>query len=350
MLVFTQYRDTLEELAYVFRDQSFARIHGGMSGRERGEAVRTFISGAARMLFATDAASEGLNLHARCRLVVSVDVPWTPTRLEQRIGRVDRIGQTRRVHAWQLLAGGTYEDVVARRLRQRTTLSNAALDGAADIEQATTASLLGAEEETSPIASRPAGVLLLRPEPQPEAAAERDRVVRVRSQYASGTHLQPDRLFFTAHGRRANRALLVFHIRFSDAAARQRWDGLLATIGPLTGPFHPHIVNSAALDDALRSFVRGRRDVWLDEWRSCAEVWLRRDAAIGALLRTHRARLAAALVQPDLFFDRSQRIVEPQLRLLDESLTALADMSAHAASMQRLELESLSPIFAATLR
>ena len=72
--------------------------------------LRQFVSGDARLLLATDAASEGLNLHHRCRLVINLELPWTPVRLEQRIGRVERIGQARRVHAVHLLAAGTCEE------------------------------------------------------------------------------------------------------------------------------------------------------------------------------------------------------------------------------------------------
>src|SRR5574341_373469 len=66
-------------------------MHGGLTRRERSEAVGRFTHGDARLLLATDAGSEGLNLHHRCRLVVNLELPWTPLRLEQRAGRVDRI-------------------------------------------------------------------------------------------------------------------------------------------------------------------------------------------------------------------------------------------------------------------
>ena len=66
------------------------------------------------LLLATDAAAEGLNLHHRCRLVINLELPWNPMRLEQRIGRVDRIGQRRTVHAFHLVADGTGEDAAAR--------------------------------------------------------------------------------------------------------------------------------------------------------------------------------------------------------------------------------------------
>jgi superfamily II DNA/RNA helicase len=93
-----------------------------MTASERQEMLRQFVSGDARLLLATDAASEGLNLHHRCRLVINLELPWTPVRLEQRIGRVERIGQARRVHAVHLLAAGTCEEesvaVLVARMRR----------------------------------------------------------------------------------------------------------------------------------------------------------------------------------------------------------------------------------------
>jgi hypothetical protein len=70
-------------------------------------------------MIATDAGSEGLNLQGTCRLVVNLELPWNPIRLEQRIGRVDRIGQARTVHAINLLAEGTAERTVLASLLRR---------------------------------------------------------------------------------------------------------------------------------------------------------------------------------------------------------------------------------------
>src|SRR5262249_10897912 len=101
-IVFTEYRDTLERLARavdggaVCRAAPAARLHGGLTPAERAEELRRFTNGGAPVLLATDAASEGLNLHHRCRLVVNLEVPWTPLRFEQRVGRVDRLGQRAR--------------------------------------------------------------------------------------------------------------------------------------------------------------------------------------------------------------------------------------------------------------
>lgn len=127
-IVFTEYRDTLARIAASLGEETAAELHGGLTPRERAEALRRFTSGGARLLLATDAGSEGLNLHQRCRLVINLELPWTPLRLEQRAGRVDRIGQTRRVHIVHLVAAGTCEETTLARLvrrmhRSRGTLS-----------------------------------------------------------------------------------------------------------------------------------------------------------------------------------------------------------------------------------
>jgi superfamily II DNA or RNA helicase len=116
-LIFTEYRDTLLHLAA--RLDAPAILHGGLTRDERRAAVESFTAGGRRVLLATDAGGEGLNLHHRCRLVVNLELPWTPTRLEQRIGRVDRIGQRRAVHAIHLVAQGTTEPAIFNRLKTR---------------------------------------------------------------------------------------------------------------------------------------------------------------------------------------------------------------------------------------
>ena len=71
------------------------------------------------VLIATDAAAEGLNLHLRCRLVIHYELPWSTARLEQRAGRVDRLGQQRRVHELGLIAATTAERLVLAPLMRR---------------------------------------------------------------------------------------------------------------------------------------------------------------------------------------------------------------------------------------
>lgn len=112
-VVFTEYRDTLHaaaaQLASAFR---LGVIHGGVPVPMRQEVIRQFERGDVDVLLATDTAGEGLNLHRRCRLVIDLELPWNPRRLEQRVGRVDRIGQQRRVHSVHLLHRGTVEEAV----------------------------------------------------------------------------------------------------------------------------------------------------------------------------------------------------------------------------------------------
>lgn len=132
VIVFTEYRDTLESLRAVTGGDS-AVLHGAMDRFERSEAFHRFTSGRARVLLATDAAGEGLNLQARCRLVINLELPWNPMRLEQRIGRVDRIGQARAVHAINLLAAGTAEAGILARLSRRLDRARLSVGAVADV-------------------------------------------------------------------------------------------------------------------------------------------------------------------------------------------------------------------------
>jgi hypothetical protein len=132
-IIFTEYRDALSRAATQLPPGLDAvMIHGGLDRRARNEAVRRFTSGGAAVLLATDAAAHGLNLQARCRLVIDLDLPWNPVRLEQRIGRVDRIGQQKVVHAIHLVGRGTSEAVVVDRLAARSRYARQVLGDAVD--------------------------------------------------------------------------------------------------------------------------------------------------------------------------------------------------------------------------
>jgi superfamily II DNA or RNA helicase len=126
-LIFTEYRDTLLHL----RDRLACPVvvlHGGLRRDERASALAEFASGRCSILLATDAAGEGLNLHHACRLVVNLELPWNPMRLEQRIGRVDRIGQHRTVHALHLIARHTGEPRILERLKARIADARTEID------------------------------------------------------------------------------------------------------------------------------------------------------------------------------------------------------------------------------
>ncbi len=123
-LVFTEYRDTLirVEQRLAAAGHTVVVLHGGMTPAERSRTQHAF-NERGGILLATDAASEGLNLHHRCRVVVHYELPWNPSRLEQRAGRVDRLGQTRRVHELALVAAHTAERLVVAPLVTRLAAS-----------------------------------------------------------------------------------------------------------------------------------------------------------------------------------------------------------------------------------
>ena len=125
-VVFTEYRDTLVRVREWLGRPALV-LHGGLTREERSLALETFAREPCGLLLATDAAAEGLNLHHHCRLVVNLELPWNPMRLEQRIGRVDRIGQRRTVHAFHLIAADTGEERLLARLRARVETAKAAV-------------------------------------------------------------------------------------------------------------------------------------------------------------------------------------------------------------------------------
>ena len=120
-MIFTEYRDTLDAIvaALPASPRRVGFIHGGLPANQRRAAVDAFNDGRIDVLVATDAAGEGLNLHHRCRLVIDVELPWNPLRLEQRVGRVDRLGQQRTVHGIRLFHPDTIEGKVLEHLRGR---------------------------------------------------------------------------------------------------------------------------------------------------------------------------------------------------------------------------------------
>lgn len=110
ILLFTHFRQTLERLAARLRalDLNFVVYHGSLSTENKDAAIRRF-EGEAQILLSTEAAGEGRNLQF-CRTMVNFDLPWNPLRIEQRVGRIHRIGQTRPVEIYNLAAAGTIED------------------------------------------------------------------------------------------------------------------------------------------------------------------------------------------------------------------------------------------------
>jgi len=112
LIIFTHFRATLELLADLLRGMGvgFALYHGQLSRAQKDEAIRRFEQ-SAQVLLSTEAAGEGRNLQF-CRLMLNFDLPWNPQRIEQRVGRIHRVGQTRPVEIFNLSAAGTVEDYI----------------------------------------------------------------------------------------------------------------------------------------------------------------------------------------------------------------------------------------------
>ena len=118
LLIFTEHRDTLHYLVEKLSpDFEVVSIHGGMRLGDRIAAERDFRE-RAQVMVATEAAGEGINLQF-CHLMVNYDIPWNPNRLEQRMGRIHRIGQTRDVHIYNMVAANTLEGHVLATLLQK---------------------------------------------------------------------------------------------------------------------------------------------------------------------------------------------------------------------------------------
>ncbi|MBM3189141.1 MAG: DEAD/DEAH box helicase, partial [Chloroflexi bacterium] len=119
LLVFTEFRDTLDFLRSLFESWGYSvtQIHGTMDPRDRRKAEQDFRT-KCQVMVATEAAGEGINLQF-CARMVNYDLPWVPTRLEQRMGRIHRYGQTREARVYNLAAGDTREGHVLGGLMER---------------------------------------------------------------------------------------------------------------------------------------------------------------------------------------------------------------------------------------
>jgi len=134
IVIFTEHRDTLNYLeqrisTLLGRQEAVVVIHGGLGREERTKAQESFLHDSeVQVLLATDAAGEGINLQ-RAHLMVNYDLPWNPNRLEQRFGRIHRIGQTEVCHLWNLVADETREGDVYCRLLEKLEQARQTLGG-----------------------------------------------------------------------------------------------------------------------------------------------------------------------------------------------------------------------------
>jgi SNF2 family DNA or RNA helicase len=134
LIIFTEHKDTLNYLVGRIRGmlgnpEAVITIHGGVNRDDRRKAQEEFRNNRdVQVLVATDAAGEGVNLQ-NANLMVNYDLPWNPNRLEQRFGRIHRIGQTEVCHLWNLIASETREGEVFQRLFDKIEIEKKALGG-----------------------------------------------------------------------------------------------------------------------------------------------------------------------------------------------------------------------------
>jgi superfamily II DNA/RNA helicase len=294
-LVFTEYRDTAVHVSQLL---GAAILHGGMDRDARQTALADFEARDRAVLVATDAAGQGLNLHRSCRLVVNLELPWNPMRLEQRIGRVDRIGQARRVHAVHLVGRHTAEIGVLVRLQDRVLAAQSAID---------------APDPVGATRARGSRTYLERRERHPAlaqaATLEASRLAFARSwatpdDAVTLASLDQSR-WWVAWTRRhrvraalAGRALLIYRA-FSENASGET---VASRIVPLmaagfgTLPTHPPPMPAHVMEEWQSSVVAIERQFWAAR--------LERERRLAALQSKDDA---PEEVQPDLFDRRAER-------------------------------------------
>lgn len=137
LIIFTEYKDSLlylqkrieNLLGSTSNANQVVTISGSTSRDDRKNIQARFRTDEnVRILIATDAAGEGVNLQ-NAHLMINYDLPWNPNRLEQRFGRIHRIGQTEVCHLWSLVASETREGFVYKRLLEKIEIENEALEG-----------------------------------------------------------------------------------------------------------------------------------------------------------------------------------------------------------------------------
>ena len=331
VLVFTEYRDTLVQLRRTLTaagvpDNSIAELHGGLTRTERQAAEINFTAGHTRVLLATDAASEGLNLHHRCRCVINLEIPWNPVRLQQRIGRVDRIGQQRCVHAINLVAAGTPETTTVRRLLEREQRAMGALRGHRPPEIVTAEAILTGMDvpELRDPPAQPAP--WRQPDLSTRAACEASWIGMAR-QFRPGEVEAPARPFVSVVRRSTTRLLWTTECLVCNRDSFPVWSTLATLEASLRsfGQSRPEIVRT--LDEIERHWQQVADAVGKKVLRSANEalaeilrVAAEREHAISAAIRLRHARIAADLVQPGLFDRRTERRAFSQSTMLEEAL------------------------------
>jgi superfamily II DNA or RNA helicase len=351
-IVFSEYRDTALRVAARLgaAGHRVVTLHGGLAADERTAAIAGFNRGGAVMV-ATDAACEGLNLHRCCRLVIHYELPWSPVRLHQRCGRVNRIGQQRRVHEIALIAADTAEQLVVRPLLRRVARSGDFMRGSF-VDQLpdalVAAHVFGASSPGEPAASVTAStsastssreqIESLHLESEGRIEAERLRSIRTLQELSSGGSgraivairantpgIPGNRDRVPGRGRRQTATVLV-SLLFSEAGGEQLEERLVPIAVDYVGRRWRH--GGSALRRQVASVLA---ELGLELRRAAQDVAEGRLPAIesmhgkAAVARSPRRLVLAQaiksaareMVQPGLFARRAER---PEARAADPDL------------------------------
>ena len=368
-IVFTEYRDTLERLRRALggTGRHVTVLHGGMTASERSAAQHGF-NASGSLLLATDAASEGLNLHRRCRTVIHFELPWSPSRLEQRTGRVDRIGQARSVHEIMLVANATAERLVLAPLARRAARAHTALPGRSGLVDVLTESRVAAAVMEAIPLPPPATTVEVDSVPPPselqeEARAEALRLTELRT-WRSRASRHDDRAISSAAVLRLKRATLprglfcVYTLALTGDDGNVRHAEVVVlhepwriAVDPRTHEEVRDIVNAfkatrmASAEAMLMAHLADRVAGITDRCAAAAAAMAQREAIIARPAQS----VAQHLVQRGLFDQRTARGSDAHMRasatVLDETERRLETLLAASRLTPAL---SLSAIFLVT--
>lgn len=363
-LVFTEYRDTLEHVSAAL-GQPAEHLHGRLTATERQHATTRFTVGDSIVMLATDAASEGLNLQHRCHLVVNLELPWSPIRLEQRIGRVDRIGQPARVHAVNLVAAGTIEERIIERLLRRAERARTALETVqrmTDLDIARQA--LGARaadpvKDRHTVASSHSAASAPPAHLQRMAIAEaaRIRTARALLQAASGdASFERPVVADLSKRRLRRRCCWALRVRFVDNTRNVRWEtlfGLDATTTPAlsiaAGDLRDVLSTSNTIEEAIAHAVDGLTATVRDTLAPYTGLSIAREQSLERAIARHSARLAAVVAQGSLFDRRHERAAAAQQAIAEEAARRCKDRLRELDAMRTLSPCRRELVFAIVL-
>jgi hypothetical protein len=312
-IVFTEYRDTLRHVQSALGIRSVL-LHGGMTRDERSFAVDQFTSGRERLLLATDAAAEGLNLQRSCRLVINLELPWNPVRLEQRIGRVDRIGQQRTVHVFHLIARATNEMKLLARLQARIAAARTQIGGmnplgdAASIARAVIATDARGSSIRAAVAAVSPSIGLYAPSLRDEGTSEARRIAAVRLFTKDGDNralayldgLGPwviTAAHWSTRAALSGRTVMLWHVTAVDDNGRLLGSTVVAVAARIF---------SSNASEQLRLRVQQQTASWRDDISVQHRAFLAALRAREEAMES-RAGMPASMFQPGLFDRREMR-------------------------------------------